>query len=439
LLIVRTKGILHYIYHVTQLNKYSIKLIVILTSVALIGLISAQVVLFSKSYIIARQQFDHRVDQALTDIISELKDYSDNSVITFRKSNNYPSLIKYNSILDVIDTTLLDTLVKKYVDYHRLEKNYFYAIVKTSGDSVIYHSHGFKAIRLKNAHKACLSALWKKEYYHLAIYFPGERHFIIFDLSLWLLVSFVFLSAVIFGFVYTILTILRQKKLSEMKNDFINNMTHEFKTPISTIELATDVLLSAPSSSGRIQKYSRIIHDENLRMRSLVEQVLKIAMQENGELYLNKEKIDIHRLISETVNNLCLERNEKNIKVDYRMKAGRNIISADIMHIRNVITNIVENGIKYNIRDPFIIITTKNKDGGILISFEDNGIGISHDEQKRIFDQFYRVPTGDVHDVKGFGLGLFYVKTIVETHHGFIKVRSEINKGSRFDVFLPTV
>ncbi len=419
------------------MNKYSIKLIVILTSIALIGLISAQVILFSKSYTIARQQFNHRVDRALSDIISELKDYSDTSIVVFRKSNYHLSDVKNNSILEVIDTTLLDTLFKKYVDYHRLDKNYFYAIVKTAGDSIIYRSQGFKNARLKNAHKACLSELWKKEYYHLAIYFPGERHFIIFDLSLWLLVSFVFLSAVIFGFVYTILTILRQKKLSEMKNDFINNMTHEFKTPISTIELATDVLLSAPSSSGRIQKYSRIIHDENQRMRSLVEQVLKIAMQENSELRLNKEKIDIHRLISETVDNLCLERNEKNIKVDYQLKAVTNIISADIMHIRNVITNIVENGIKYNKKDPLIIITTKNKDGGILMSFGDNGIGVSHEEQKRIFDQFYRVPTGDVHDVKGFGLGLFYVKTIVEAHHGFIKVRSEVNKGSRFDVFLP--
>ena len=439
MLIVRVKENLHYIYGVTQMNKNSIKLIVILTSVALIGLISAQVVLFSKSYTIARQQFDHRVDKALSDIISELKDYSDTSVIVFPKSDYYTSHIKNNSILDVIDTSLLDTLVRKYVDYHRLDKNYFYAIVKTSGDSTVYHSPGFKAARLKNAHKACLSALWKKEYYHLAIYFPGEKHFVVFDLSLWVLVSFVFLSAVIFGFAYTILTILRQKKLSEMKNDFINNMTHEFKTPISTIELATDVLLSAPSSSGRIQKYSRIIHDENLRMRSLVEQVLKIAMQENGELLLNKGKIDIHRLINETVNNLCLERNEKNVRVDYRFKAEKNIILADVMHIRSVITNIVENGIKYNKKDPFIVITTKNKDDGILISFEDNGIGISHEDQKRLFDQFYRVSTGDVHDVKGFGLGLFYVKTIVETHRGFIKVRSEVNKGSRFDVFLPTV
>ncbi len=435
---VCTLSKLSYIYAVTNLNKkYSIKRIVVFTSIALIGLILAQVILFTKSYTVARKQFDHRVDRTLSDVISELKYYSDSTVSAAQKP--YSSLLpaKEKTILDVIDTTLLDTLMKKYIDYHRLDKNYYYTIVNTSKDSIIYSSSGVRPAKLKNAHKVCLTDLWKKEYYHLSLYFPGEKHFVIFELSLWLVVSFVFLGVVILGFVYTILTILKQKKLSEMKSDFINNMTHEFKTPISTIELATDVLQTSSLSNERIQKYSGIIHDENQRMRSMVEHVLNIAIQENGELRLNKEEIDIHQLIDETVKNLCLEIKEKKVKVEYRLKADKSIIHADAMHVRNIITNIVENGIKYNKHDPLIIISTKNKDGGIIVSIEDNGIGISHEDQKRIFDQFYRVSTGDIHDVKGFGLGLYYVKTIIEAHGGYIKVKSEINKGSRFDVLFP--
>jgi len=258
---------------------------------------------------------------------------------------------------------------------------------------------------------------------------------------MWLGTSGIFIIIVILSIATTILAILKQKKISEIKNDFINNMTHEFKTPISTISLAAEVLTNTDpaSSADRIQKYSRIIYDENLRMRNQVERVLQVALLDKGEFKLKKTEFDLHRLLKYAVQNLCIEKCEEHTTVNYNLNAEDHVVSADNMHITNIIVNLVENAIKYSNGDSIIDIGTVNTDQDIMLSVEDNGIGMSQEKLKFIFDKFYRVPTGNLHDVKGFGLGLYYVKNIVEAHGGQIKVSSELNKGSRFEVYLPLV
>ena len=421
------------------MKKNTLGIIIILITISVVGIIFTQTFWIKRSWNIAQQQFDHRVDEALNDVLAELKDYTDS---TFRAMHKFPAFesIKTGTIFDVLDTVILDTLIRKYTAYHMLDNNYYYGIVKTADDSVVYSSPGYFTARKRcTLYRACLSCIWKKEYFHISLCYPTRNKQILLGLSVWLFWSVLFVVIVIFSFVYVLFTIIHQKKLSDMKNDFINNMTHEFKTPISTISLASEVLLNSGTATSfeRIKKYSKIIYDENLRMRSQVDRVLNMAMQNKGEIRLNKAEVDIHDLIQNTVENLLFDPDEKKINVHYHLRAKDHILNADIMHITNIVSNIVDNAIKYSGDNPSITIYTENINDGILISFSDNGIGMSKDQQKQIFEKFYRVPTGNVHNVKGFGLGLYYVKTMVESHGGYVNVHSELNKGSRFDVYLP--
>jgi signal transduction histidine kinase len=330
-------------------------------------------------------------------------------------------------------------MLVKYIDYHQLDKTFQYQILRTEDDSVILSSSRNFDFSNVEAHKVCLSCLWEKGTYHLAVYFPGKKAFVFLELSLWLFLSVLFILIVIFIFAWIIRTIVHQKKLSEIKNDFVNNMTHEFKTPISTISLATEVLMNAEpvTSIERMKKYANIIYDENQRMRVQVERVLQMAQLEKGEYQLNKGKIDVHQLLRNTVESLCLDHSEKKVKVDFHLDATISEINADKLHIGNIFSNLVDNAVKYSTQEPHIHCKTSNSEQGINIEFIDNGIGMSFETQKHIFDRFYRVPTGNIHNIKGFGLGLYYVKTMVEAHGGSVDVKSEINKGSRFAVHLP--
>jgi len=385
------------------------------------------------------KQHDHRVDMALEDVMNEMLAANDTNLIKLQNPY-YRAHTHKTSFFEVIDTALLAVLLKKYTDYHRIGGDYEYAIIKTATDSIIYASMAEipKSFQ-KNGHKACLSCLWKEEYFHLEVYFPDQRKTALAGMSVWLVFSAIFILVVIFTFLYIIATIIRQKKISRIKNDFINNMTHEFKTPIATISLASEVLLHADvnSSSDRINKYARIIFDENIRMKGQVERVLQVAELDKKEFSLKKTEFNLHKLVKETVKNLCFEKCEEQTTVNYHLEAVRHVLYADEMHIKNVVANLVDNAIKYSGTGAFLNIYTRNNDSGIVLSVEDQGIGMSHEATRHIFDKFYRVPTGNIHNVKGFGLGLYYVKNMVDAHGGQIQVQSELNRGSRFDVFLP--
>ena len=415
----------------------AIKLIIFLTALALTGLITTQVLWVRNALVAAKQHYDHRANLALDDVVDELQRMKQLGMGKFGKSTQ--SLVAKFNIMDMIDTTELRTLLIKYIDYHRLDKNFEFQIHRTSDDSVVYSSSKTLDFSKLESHKVCLSCLWEQQTYHLSVFFPKQWKFVILEMSLWLILSFVFIVIIIFIFAWIILAIVRQKKLSEIKNDFINNMTHEFKTPISTISLATEVLMNADpgTSMDRLQKYCHIIYDENQRLRFQVERVLQMAQLEKSEFHLKKSKTDLHQLIKDTVSNLHLDHTDKEVKVTFALEAAQPFVNVDTLHVGNVIGNLVDNAVKYSTRAPELHISTKSNGEGVFMEFLDNGIGISQEAQRRIFDRFYRVPTGDVHNVKGFGLGLYYVKTMVEAHGGTVNVSSELNKGSKFVVFLP--
>jgi two-component system phosphate regulon sensor histidine kinase PhoR len=216
-------------------------------------------------------------------------------------------------------------------------------------------------------------------------------------------------------------------------------MTHEFKTPISTISLASEILMNKKHkpTSENLNKYSRIIYDENQRMQAQVDLILQTAALDRGQLKLNKTEVDIHDLIRTAAEGFSVETYEKKIVFEYSLKAIMHTMIIDTIHMRNVISNIIDNAVKYSDGICRIRISTYNREDTLILSVEDNGIGMSRESQKKVFEKFYRVSTGNIHDVKGFGLGLYYVKTIVQAHNGTVKVDSSLNNGSTFYVFLP--
>jgi signal transduction histidine kinase len=250
--------------------------------------------------------------------------------------------------------------------------------------------------------------------------------------------TFIFIIAGAFGASFFI--IYRQKKLDLLKTDFINNMTHEFKTPVASISLATQMMKNdrVLNDPEKIKRYSGIIEEENKRLSGHIENVLQVARYDKGEFKLNIMDINVNELLTDICDSLELRVTNEDGQLIRHLDAGNDLIKGDKAHISNVLYNVLENAIKYRRDEPLkITVSTHSTSKGVVISVEDNGIGISGEDQKMIFEKFYRVPTGNIHNVKGFGLGLSYVKIIVDAHRGSIKLESEPGKGSQFDIFLP--
>ncbi|MBV2246805.1 MAG: HAMP domain-containing histidine kinase [Lentimicrobium sp.] len=273
----------------------------------------------------------------------------------------------------------------------------------------------------------------------LLLYFPNQTRYLIIQMGGMLIVSGALLLLIVVSFAVVIAAIFRQKKLSEMKNDFINNMTHEFKTPISTVSLACEVLNDpdVTKTGDVVRSYIDIIDQENKRLGVLVEKILRTAILEKGQLNLRSEPLDLHAIIRDVIRKISIQVEIRDGSITTDLKAEETVIYADKVHITNVINNLLDNANKYTPKKPSILVATENMDGGIWVRISDNGMGINKVNQKKIFEKLYRVPTGDVHNVKGFGLGLSYVKFIVEKHEGEIGVESEPGKGSTFKVWLP--
>ena len=274
---------------------------------------------------------------------------------------------------------------------------------------------------------------------YISVYFPEERLLLRKSMGIMGGSSLMITIFIIIMFSLTLYIMFKQKRLSEMKNDFVNNMTHELKTPISTISLASQMLndRSIPDEQKNLSHISRIIQTESKQLGYQVERVLQMAIFDHGELKLKHEPADLHDIIETVAQNFLLQMDKRGGKLEFHPEADKSMVSGDVIHLTNVISNLMENAMKYTNRNPEIKISTHNEGEFIIVSVADNGMGISKEDQKRIFDKFYRVPTGNVHNVKGFGLGLSYVKLIVEEHGGTIKIKSEPNKGSRFDIQLP--
>lgn len=347
-----------------------------------------------------------------------------------------------NDIRKRVDKKMLDTIINTELTNRGLNLSYEYGIMKGNTHSLVLNKCSPKncenLINSKFKTQLFPNDIFSRPDY-LILNFPNKSGFVLASMWLMLASSSVFTLIILFVFTYTIQVIIRQKKLSDIKSDFINNMTHEFKTPIATISLAVDSMKDSRVSSDRekLDYFTRIIREENRRMNSQVEHVLQMAQIEKGELQLRVEEINIHEIILHAVEQIKIQVESRQGKINCELRATLPVINGDALHLSNVIFNLLDNANKYSPEIPDITISTSDVDNGILIKVKDHGVGMTHEMQKKIFEKFYRVPTGNVHDVKGFGLGLSYVKAIVEQHSGWIHVESELGKGSTFEIFIP--
>jgi two-component system phosphate regulon sensor histidine kinase PhoR len=269
--------------------------------------------------------------------------------------------------------------------------------------------------------------------------FPRKESYIFLSMGVTLATSLGLLLIVMGVFLSTLITIMRQKKLSQVRSDFVSNMTHELKTPIATIALAAEMLSdpNVPSEKKNYASLSGVIHAQTKRLSMLVERSLLLAMFEHGRLRLRLKRCDFHALAAKVLDGFTLQAEHAGAHVARAFNAANANIMADEVHFSNIFSNLVDNALKYAKENPLIVVSTKNVDDKLLIQVRDNGIGIAKEDQKRIFEQFYRVHTGNLHNVKGFGLGLSYVRQIVEQHGGQIWIESELGKGSTFNILLP--
>jgi two-component system phosphate regulon sensor histidine kinase PhoR len=343
-----------------------------------------------------------------------------------------------------VNRFLLDTLLKKELVSNGISLDYEFAVGGQTDTNLIFSTASLKPREWEE--KSYKASLFPNETLSaqnaLYVYFPDQQKYILSNMGVMFGGSGILIMVIMACFYMAVTTILRQKKLSDIKNDFINNMTHEFKTPISTIALAAEMAqensATAVQNGSRLDRYLGIIREENRRLGTHVEKVLQMALLDKGHVKLKKSDANIHDLIEKALNGQSVQIEQKEGEVELEFDANHEIVSADEVHISNILNNLIDNAIKYSPEKLYLAIKTKNENDGISVSISDHGIGMNREQQQRIFDTFYRVPTGNVHDVKGFGLGLSYVKKMVEAHEGIVRVESKLGEGSTFTVWLPT-
>jgi two-component system phosphate regulon sensor histidine kinase PhoR len=339
-----------------------------------------------------------------------------------------------------VSNDLLRKLIKKELEEYGVKTKFEFAIysngleTKIKSDNFVYDKDEAYSITVFSDNEG-------SEKYKLFVAFPHKKKFLLSQLVSITILSIIFTLIIIIAYTSALNQLIRQRQISEIKNDFINNMTHEFKTPIATINLALDAIRNPKiiEDKEKVFKYLEMIRDENKRMHAQVENVLRISKLEKKELNIIKESSDIEEVINDAIEHVNLILEDRQGSVSTHFGAVRKVVLLNDVHFTNVIVNILENAIKYTPDVPKIDIYTENIKDMVLIKIKDNGVGMSKIAQKRIFEKFYREHTGDIHNVKGHGLGLAYVKRIVDDHNGQIYVESEKGKGSTFIIKLPLI
>lgn len=352
----------------------------------------------------------------------------------------YNDVVAAYPIENRIDQKYLEELLKSELQQNGIETQFEYGVF-SNGLTTSIASDNFLFDDKKTYSVALLHDLDNHSKYQLYVSFPFKSKFLYSDLVPFILISILFTSVIIAAYYSAISQLRKQRQIAEIKNDFINNMTHEFKTPIATINLALDAIKNPKiiSDQEKILRYVQMIRDENKRMHAQIENILRISKLEKRELDIPKERKEMHELIEDAVEHISLIVEDRGGKIDYHFNALRDTVLVNETHFTSVLVNILDNAVKYSPEAPIIDVYTENIKDFLLIKIQDQGQGMSKQAQKRIFEKFYRENTGDLHNVKGHGLGLSYVKQIVDDHNGQVFVESEKGKGSTFYVKLPLI
>lgn len=385
---------------------------------------------------IARRNYEEGLKRLLSDTIPLQSDILNQvqDVAKEMQEANVP-------ISKMVPKETLDTLIKKELLNRNIDLPYDFWVSLAQKDSLVYMKASNPHVEFlpKNTYKATLYNYIIRDPGMLYLHFPNKNSLIFSNLSATMASSAGLLLVLVFIFTYTILAILRQKKISEMKTDFINNMTHEFKTPVATIMIASEALKDPEivDDKKRVGRLAGIIYDENVRLGNHIERVLSIARLEKKEMKLEQNEVDVNDLVAVVADSMSLQLQRREAELVLNLEAEHALVIGDELHLSNVIYNLIDNANKYSSDAPKITVSTRNTSKNLILEVGDKGIGMTKEQTKRIFDQFYRVPTGNLHDVKGFGLGLNYVQDIVSQMDGQIKVSSEKDKGTVFEITIP--
>lgn len=418
-----------------------IRRVIILGAFSSLSLLAVQSYWVIRTWNLQEQEFNRRVNQAMLDAANELAQMNlfalPNQKLVQQASTNY-WVVNVNNVFEASD---LEHVLAKAFETQGLKEDYEYGIFDCSSDQMI-RGKLVKYSTKKDENQPLAEPL-PKHYdqdfiYYFGVLFPGKSANILS--SMWLVVGFtVLMLLTVAFFIYSMIVILRQKQLSELQRDFINNMTHEFKTPISTINISTDVFLKNEKiqEDPRLYRYAGIIKEQVLRLNTQVEKVLQLAKIERDNIELNVEELNLAELIKSISPSIELKVNDKEGALHLHLDASNALVKADKLHLTNILHNLVDNSVKYARERPDIHIALRNEGNQLILSVQDNGIGIPKEHQKRVFDKFHRVPTGNVHNVKGFGLGLFYVKTMCKEHKWKLNLSSEVGKGTTVEIRMP--
>ncbi len=420
------------------MNRNTIRLITLLGALSIIGIVLTQIHWVRKAYELQENQLNKEIYFALKTVAHNIfEDYHldmPEQKIVHHIEDGYFVV----RLTNPIDKDVLEHLLKRELQKRNLLMDFEFGLYDCHHQKMTYGNYVSFSNNQTNNLKRTQFPIWSNESYYFSINFPSKDMAIFKRIEAWSFSSIAALVVILF-FVYTLFIVFRQKRLSEIQKDFINNMTHEFKTPISTITISSNVLKNPEifTNPERLKSYANIINDEAVRLKTQVERILQMATIEKDKINLKYDILDIHEVIEESLTIIQPTLQNKNGKFSLDLLAHESLIRADKLHITNVLYNLLDNAIKYNENDPEILISTENKDKFVVINITDNGIGMTEDAQKKIFDKFYRIPTGNIHNVKGFGLGLNYVKELVKAHKGKVLVKSDIKKGSTFSIYLP--
>ena len=414
------------------MNRNTIRLLVLLGTLSISGIIAVQAYWVKRAFDLKEQQFRQTVMISLRSVANRIS-----TIYKLSKFDNPVTQLSsdyYVSNLRVpLDADVLEHYLKEEFKKQNLNTPFEFGIYDCESENIVYGAYidaDFETSSISS------KPLPKTDKYinYFGVRFPSKTSYLASKLDIWLISSLITLVVTIF-FGYAMFVILRQKRLSEVQRDFVNNMTHEFQTPISTIRIATDVL-SQPKiieQPERLKKYVQIIRQENNRLKTQVETVLNTARSERGKMELEIQLQELHSLINEVIEGVQAEL-EDCLKVE--LNATKSSIFADRTQLVSLIRNLLENAIKYSSKPPMITIRTENIDDKLVFSVADKGIGIPKENIAKIFNKFYRVPTGNLHNVKGFGLGLSYVNQIIKAHKWQINVESEVGEGTIFSVIM---
>ncbi len=413
-------------------------LIVLLISLSVLGIIFIQMLWIKSAIDLRKQQHDNDMAAAMNDIKEGIYDrfitksgerpFDDESRMQFLKEYYSSEYFSDSEISRIIEYNLNKHNIRFPFSY-TISNVYGYPI-KSSGQNIMNKAPK-EIILTPDGSNFAKEALY--------LYLKEDNNYIMRQIGWMIAASVLFTTIIVSAFALTVRTLFSQKKLSEIKSDFINNMTHELKTPLATISLAIDALVNNKviNDPEKIKYYSAMIKEENRRMNKQVEKILQSARLERQEINLNLQPFDAHEIIRKVADNLSLQIQEKNGTLTLNLAAPKHEVTVDEVHFSNIIFNLLDNAIKYSKNNLEINISTQIQNGMLAIRIKDNGIGMNKETQSHIFEKFYRAHTGNLHDVKGFGLGLNYVKAITEAHGGKVRVESAVGKGSAFTATFP--